>query len=55
MTVTTTIKPYSLDSILSHCTASFDHFVLLTSVELLKMISVMTKTTCVSDFFLLNC
>ena len=36
-----TLKPYtfdSIDSILPHCTASFDHFVPLTSVELLKII-----------------
>ena len=47
-----TLKHYSfdsIDSILPHCTASFDHFVPLTSVELLKIISVMNKTTCVSD------
>ena len=49
-----TLKPYSfdsIDSILPHCTASFDHFVPLTSVELLKIISIMKKTTCVSDPF----
>ena len=49
-----TLKPYSfdsIDSILPHCTANFDHFVPLTSVELLKIISVMNKTTCVSDPF----
>ena len=50
-----TLKPYSfdsIDSILPHCTTIFDHFVPLTSVELLKIISVMNKTTCVSDPFL---
>ena len=49
-----TLKPYSfdsIDSILPHCTTIFDHFVPLTSVELLKIISVMNKTTCVSDPF----
>ena len=49
-----TLKPYSfdsIDSILPHCTASFDHFVPLTSVELLKINSIMKKTTCVSDPF----
>ena len=49
-----TLKPYSFDSfdsILPHCNTNFDHFVPLTSVELLKIISVMNKTTCVSDPF----
>ena len=49
-----TLKHYSfdsIDSILPHCTTIFDHFVPLTSVELLKIISVMNKTTCVSDPF----
>ena len=49
-----TLKPYSfdsIDSILPHCTTIFNHFVPLTSVELLKIISVMNKTTCVSDPF----
>ena len=49
-----TLKPYSfdsIDSVLPHCTTIFDHFVPLTSVELLKIISVMNKTTCVSDPF----
>ena len=49
-----TLKPYSFDSIesiLPHCTESFDHFVPLTSVELLKIISIMKKTKCVSDSF----
>ena len=50
-----TLKPYSfgrIDSILPHCTANFDHFVPLnTTVELLKIISIMKKTTCVSDPF----
>ena len=49
-----TLKPYSFDSIYSmlpHCTTIFYHFVSLTSVEILKIISVMNKTTCVSDPF----
>ena len=49
-----TLKPYSFDSIpstLPHCTTIFYHFVPLTSVELLKLISVMNKITCFSDPF----
>ena len=44
-----TLKPYSfdsIDSILSHCTFIFYHFVPLISVELLKLFLVMNKTTC---------
>ena len=49
-----TLKPYSfdsIDSILPHCTTIFDHFVSLTSVEIMKIFSIMNKTTCVSDPF----
>ena len=52
-----TLKPcsfYSIDSILPHCTASFGYFVSLTIFELLKIISIMKKTTCVSDPFPTN-
>ena len=50
-----TIKLYSfdsIDSILPHCTTIFYHFVPLASVELLKIILIINKTTCVSDPFL---
>ena len=52
-----TLKLYSFDSIhsiLPHCTTIYYHFVPLISVELLKMISVMNKTTYFQIRFLLN-
>ena len=49
-----TLQPYSftdIDSIMSNCDIIFDHFEQLTRDDLMKIISVMNKTTCVSDPF----
>ena len=41
----------SMDSILPTCTTVFDKFALVSKEELIKIISVMNKTTCASDPF----
>ena len=49
-----TLQPYSftdIDSIMPNCDIIFDHFEKLTRGDLMKIISVMNKTTCVSDPF----
>ena len=49
-----TLQPYSftdIDSIMPNCDIIFDHFEQLTRDDLMKIISVMNKTTCVSDSF----
>ena len=49
-----TLQPYSfidIDSIMPNCDNIFDHFEQLTRDDLMKIISVMNKTTCVSDPF----
>ena len=49
-----TLQPYSftdIDSIMPNCDIIFDHFEQLTRDDLIKIISVMNKTTCVSDPF----
>ena len=49
-----TLQPYSftdIDSIMPNCDIIFDHFEQLTRDDLMKIISVMNKTTCVSDPF----
>ena len=54
------LQPYSftdIESIMPNCDIIFDHFEQLTRDDLMKIISVMSKTTCVSDdqiHFLLN-
>ena len=40
-----------MDSILPTCTTVFDKFALVSKEELIKIISVMNKTTCASDPF----
>ena len=49
-----TLQPYSftdIDSIMPNCDIIFDHFEQLTRDDLMKIISVMNKTSCVSDPF----
>ena len=49
------LLPFSLvdmDSVMPVCTASLDHFDIVTVEELTKIISCMNKTTCKSDPFL---
>ena len=44
----------SMDSILQTCSTVFDKFTLVSKEELIKIISVMNKTTWASDPFQLN-
>ena len=41
----------SMDSIMPHCTVLLESFTMITGEELIKIISVMNKTTCSSDPF----
>ena len=48
------LPPYSfgsMDSIMPTCANLFDRFTMITSEELIKIVSVMNKTTCSSDPF----
>ena len=48
------LPPYSfgsMDSIMPTCAILFDRFTMITSEELIKIVSVMNKTTCSSDPF----
>ena len=48
------LPPYSsesMDSIMPYCTVLLESFTMITSEELIKIISVMNKTTCSSDPF----
>ena len=48
------LPPYSfesMDSIMPYCTVLLESFTMITSEELIKIISVMNKTTCSSDSF----
>ena len=49
------LPPYSfgsMDSIMPTCTELLERFIMITSEELIKIVSVMNKTTCSSDPFL---